>query len=70
MYAAGHPPLPPFELATFLARMPRHWQDLHQMPKDVQKFRQFEQQPMIALQDVAADLYREGVIPASTRALN
>jgi hypothetical protein len=26
MYAAGHPPLPAFEVETFLERMPRHWQ--------------------------------------------
>jgi hypothetical protein len=25
MYAAGHPPLPPFELATFMEAEPRHW---------------------------------------------
>jgi len=25
MYAAGHPPLPPFELATFMECQPRHW---------------------------------------------
>ncbi len=25
MYAAGHPPLPPFELATFIDAEPRHW---------------------------------------------
>jgi hypothetical protein len=25
MYAAGHPPLPGFELATFSERLPRHW---------------------------------------------
>jgi hypothetical protein len=25
MYAAGHPALPPFELATFLEGQPRHW---------------------------------------------
>ena len=25
MYAAGHPPLPPFELATFSRDEPRHW---------------------------------------------
>jgi hypothetical protein len=25
MYAAGHPPLPPFELAAFLDGQPRHW---------------------------------------------
>jgi hypothetical protein len=26
MYAAGHPPLPSFEVATFSDQMPRHWQ--------------------------------------------
>src|SRR5262249_47364646 len=26
MYAAGHPPLPGFEAATFCDAMPRHWQ--------------------------------------------
>jgi hypothetical protein len=25
MYAAGHPPLPPFELATFMQCQPKHW---------------------------------------------
>lgn len=25
MYAAGHPPLPPFELATFMESEPKHW---------------------------------------------
>ena len=25
MYAAGHPPLPPFELATFMESQPKHW---------------------------------------------
>ncbi|TVP98958.1 MAG: hypothetical protein EA381_11140 [Planctomycetaceae bacterium] len=27
MYAAGHPPLPNFELETFCRSMPRHWRD-------------------------------------------
>ena len=27
MYAAGHPPLPGFELSTFAAQMPKHWRD-------------------------------------------
>lgn len=27
MYAAGHPPLPSFELETFCRSMPRHWRD-------------------------------------------
>src|SRR5262245_43482021 len=25
MYAAGHPPLPPFELASFMEGQPKHW---------------------------------------------
>ena len=29
MYAAGHPPLPAFEIETFIAEMPPHWQSLH-----------------------------------------
>ncbi|MFM9964646.1 MAG: multiheme c-type cytochrome [Planctomycetaceae bacterium] len=27
MYAAGHPPLPGFELANFTTQMPKHWRD-------------------------------------------
>lgn len=27
MYAAGHPPLPGFELSTFIGQMPKHWLD-------------------------------------------
>lgn len=30
MYAAGHPPLPSFEIATFGEEMPRHWQLLRE----------------------------------------
>jgi hypothetical protein len=29
-YAAGHPPLPSFELASFEAQMPRHWKSLRE----------------------------------------
>jgi hypothetical protein len=32
MYAAGHPPLPPFELQTFLDAMPPHWSPLETKP--------------------------------------
>ncbi len=28
MYAAGHPPLPGFEIATFVAQMPTHWRSV------------------------------------------
>jgi hypothetical protein len=38
MYAAGHPPLPPFEIATFSEEMPKHWQYLRdKKPLSVQK---------------------------------
>ena len=30
MYAAGHPPLPSFELATYLEQMPPHWRKLRE----------------------------------------
>jgi hypothetical protein len=30
MYAAGHPPLPGFELETFAQQMPKHWRDFDQ----------------------------------------
>jgi hypothetical protein len=32
MYAAGHPPLPSFELATFSQNLPKHWWDLKDVP--------------------------------------
>ncbi len=32
MYAAGHPPLPPFELATYLDGEPRHWSPTAKLP--------------------------------------
>jgi hypothetical protein len=32
MYAAGHPPLPPFELATYLEGEPRHWGTPAELP--------------------------------------
>jgi hypothetical protein len=32
MYAAGHPLLPPFEVATFSRNMPQHWRPLHAVP--------------------------------------
>ncbi len=32
MYAAGHPPLPGFDTATFAAAMPVHWTPLHEKP--------------------------------------
>jgi len=32
MYAAGHPPLPNFEVATFSRNMPQHWRDRRDVP--------------------------------------
>jgi len=35
MFAAGHPPLPPIEIATFTRNQPQHWRD----PRDVPMFK-------------------------------
>jgi hypothetical protein len=32
MYAAGHPPLPPFEVEVFSKKLPQHWRDLKDIP--------------------------------------
>jgi hypothetical protein len=32
MFAAGHPPLPPFEIATFTKNLPQHWRDSKDVP--------------------------------------
>jgi hypothetical protein len=32
MYAAGHPPLPPIEIATFSRNEPQHWRDMKHVP--------------------------------------
>lgn len=37
MYAAGHPPLPPFELASFMESEPRHWG----YPEELPYFKEF-----------------------------
>lgn len=37
MYAAGHPPLPGFEVATFSNEMPRHWEYLREKTPALQK---------------------------------
>lgn len=38
MYAAGHPPLPSFEVVTFSSQMPRHWQYLKEKPKEMRQY--------------------------------
>lgn len=35
MYAAGHPPLPGFELASFAHQLPKHWRDFDQKAESV-----------------------------------
>ncbi len=42
MYAAGHPPLPSFEVATFSDAMPRHWQYLSEKPPEAQKLLSYD----------------------------
>ena len=36
MYAAGHPPLPGFEIETFVKQMPLHWKEFSDKSPDVQ----------------------------------
>jgi hypothetical protein len=42
MYAAGHPPLPGIELATFSDAMPRHWKYLSEKSANVQKILEYD----------------------------
>jgi hypothetical protein len=37
MYAAGHPPLPAFEISAFSNQMPRHWQYIKEKDPKVQE---------------------------------
>jgi hypothetical protein len=37
MYAAGHPPLPSFEVATFSDQMPRHWRYVKEKDPKIQE---------------------------------
>jgi hypothetical protein len=57
MYAAGHPPLPPFEVETFCKNLPQHWRDRKDVP--------FFQKPP---KDVAAkvrDIYHLSTAPVA-----
>jgi hypothetical protein len=60
MYAAGHPPLPGFEVAAFSDEMPRHWQYLREKPAEVQKLLKFDgkerEQTKLALVGAAVSL--------------
>jgi hypothetical protein len=47
MYAAGHPPLPGFEIATFLGQMRTHWQEFGDKPEPVRtSFLKYTQDPL------------------------
>ncbi len=35
MYAAGHPPLPGFDVETFSQQEPAHWRNFHEKPKKI-----------------------------------
>lgn len=66
MYAAGHPPLPGFEIATFSEEMPRHWQYPREKSEEVQKiqnfskeFARFEQTRLVLIGGVAS--FRESL---------
>ncbi|MBC7819245.1 MAG: hypothetical protein IAG10_20355 [Planctomycetaceae bacterium] len=37
MYAAGHPPLPGFEMESFAQQMPKHWRDFHKKAEPVRQ---------------------------------
>ena len=37
MYAAGHPPLPGFETATFIHQEPKHWRDFEEKTEEVRE---------------------------------
>lgn len=60
MYAAGHPPLPPFELETFEDLMPRHWMDFSEKGADLRE--KFQQRAAVRMSDVELSRSRTTVI--------
>ena len=59
MYAAGHPPLPGIEVATFSDQMPRHWDYIKEKKKEVQEIlhftygsERFEQTKLVAVSSI------------------
>lgn len=42
MYAAGHPPLPAFEVATFSDQLPRHWRSIKEKVADLEKLKHLD----------------------------
>jgi hypothetical protein len=60
MYAAGHPPLPSFEIGTFDKAMPRHWELLRDKTPAAQKRLQYDgtslEQTKLVAESGVADL--------------
>ena len=68
MYAAGHPPLPGLEVATFSEQMPRHWQYLSEKPPEVQKLLQYnpaqlEKSQLVAVSGALAEDDTQWMVP-------
>jgi hypothetical protein len=51
MYAAGHPPLPGFEIQTFSEFMPQHWENLNVKIKRADALAKREKEPMPELEN-------------------
>ncbi len=62
MYAAGHPPLPPFEVETFCKNLPQHWRDR----KDVPYF----QNPPKNVADKVREIYHMATAPVAQTQLS
>lgn len=62
MYAAGHPPLPPFELETFEDLMPKHWMDFRDKSEVLRE--QFQQRAAVKMSDAESSRSRTTVISA------
>jgi hypothetical protein len=62
MYAAGHPPLPPFELETFEDLMPKHWMDF--ADKSIELRVQFQQRAAEKMAAAESSRSRTTVISA------
>jgi len=54
MYAAGHPPLPSFELSQFVRQMPRHWRRFDEKPEGVRLAYQKQKQALVQPQEQTA----------------
>jgi hypothetical protein len=74
MYAAGHPPLPSVEIATFSDAMPRHWQYIREKKEEVRKLLKFapdaarwEQTQLVLASAVIAFRQQMELLAAETR---